>query len=204
MVRELDDIYHLSHEQLAGLERMADKSASNVLASIERSRHTTLDRVINGLGIRHVGEHTARQLALRFKHLQPLMDASVDELQSVRDIGGEVAGSIRTYFDEPRNRRAADRLAALLDIHPLSEPADWRGALRDKSFVLTGTLEGLTREDAERRILAAGGRVTTAVSRKTDFVVAGADPGSKLRKAAELGVKTLDERAFLDSLGAGS
>jgi DNA ligase (NAD+) len=204
MVRELDDIYHLSHEQLAGLERMADKSASNVLASIERSRHTTLDRVINGLGIRHVGEHTARQLALRFKHLQPLMDASVDELQSVRDIGGEVAGSIRTYFDEPRNRRAADRLAALLDIHPLSEPADGRGALRDKSFVLTGTLEGLTREDAERRILAAGGRVTTAVSRKTDFVVAGADPGSKLRKAAELGVKTLDERAFLDLLGAGS
>jgi DNA ligase (NAD+) len=204
LVKELDDLYHLTHEQLAGLERMADKSARNVLASIERSRHTTLDRVINGLGIRHVGEHTARQLALRFRHLPPLMDASEDELQAVRDIGAEVASSIRAYFDEPRNRQAAERLAALLDIRPLPEPAEGRGALRDKSFVLTGTLEGLTREDAERRILAAGGRVTSAVSRKTDFVVAGADPGSKLRKAAELGVKTLDEQAFLDLLGASS
>lgn len=204
LVKELDDLYHLTHEQLAGLERMADKSARNVLVSIERSRHTTLDRVINGLGIRHVGEHTARQLALRFKHLTPLMTASEDELQSVRDIGPEVASSIRAYFDEPRNREAADRIAALLDIQPLPEPAEGRAALRDKSFVLTGTLEGMSREDAERRILAAGGRVTSAVSRKTDFVVAGADPGSKLRKATELGVKTLDERAFLDLLGPGS
>ena len=196
LVKELDDLYHLTHEQLAGLERMADKSARNVLASIERSRHATLDRVINGLGIRHVGEHTARQLAQRFKHLEPLMDASEDELQSVRDIGGEVASSIRAYFDEPRNRQAAERLAALLDIQPLREPAEGRGALRDKSFVLTGTLESLSREEAERRILAAGGRVTSAVSRKTDFVVAGADPGSKLRKAIELGVKTLDENSL--------
>jgi DNA ligase (NAD+) len=183
---------------------MADKSARNVLASIERSRHATLDRVINGLGIRHVGERTARQLAQRFKHLEPLMDASEDELQSVRDIGGEVASSIRAYFDEPRNRQAAERLAALLEIQPLREPAEGRGALRDKSFVLTGTLENLSREEAERRILAAGGRVTSAVSRKTDFVVAGADPGSKLRKAIELGVKTLDETAFLDLIRASS
>jgi DNA ligase (NAD+) len=203
-VRELDDLYHLTHDQLAGLDRMADKSARNVLASIERSRHATLYRVINGLGIRHVGEHTARQLAQRFRHLAPLMDASGDELQSVRDIGAEVASSIRAYFDEPRNRQAAERLAAMLDIQPLPERAEGRGALRDKSFVLTGTLETLSREDAERRILAAGGRVTSAVSRKTDFVVAGAEPGSKLRKATELGVKTLDEATFLDLLGASS
>jgi DNA ligase (NAD+) len=204
LVKELDDLYRLTHEQLAGLERMADKSARNVLASIERSRHTALDRVINGLGIRHVGEHTARQLALRFKSLDTLMDASEDDLQAVRDIGAEVASSIRAYFDEPRNREAVVRLAAMLDIQPLPEPAEGRGALRDKSFVLTGTLEGLTREEAEQRILAAGGRVTSAVSRKTDFLVAGADPGSKLRKATELGVKTLDETAFKDLLDASS
>ena len=204
LVKELDELYHLTHEQLAGLERMADKSARNVLASIERSRHTTLDRVINGLGIRHVGEHTARQLALRFKSLDALMDASEDDLQSVRDIGAEVARSIRAYFDEPRNRKAVKRLAAFLDIQPLPEPPEGRGAIRDKSFVLTGTLDGMTREEAERRILAGGGRVTSAVSRKTDFVVAGADPGSKLRKATELGVKTLDEAAFLELLEASS
>ncbi|HEX4211519.1 MAG TPA: NAD-dependent DNA ligase LigA, partial [Candidatus Binataceae bacterium] len=202
VVKELDDLYLLTHEQLAGLERMADKSARNVLASIERSRHTTLDRVINGLGIRHVGEHTARQLALRFKSLDALMDATEDDFQAVRDIGAEVARSLRAYFEEPRNRQAVVRLAAMLEIKPLPEPAEGRGALRDKSFVLTGTLEGMAREEAERRILAAGGRVTSAVSRKTDFVVAGADPGSKLRKATELGVKTLDERAFIDLLAA--
>ena len=200
LVKELDDLFRLTHEQLAGLDRMADKSARNVLAAIERSRHATLDRVINGLGIRHVGEHTARQLALRFKSLEALMDASADDLQAVRDIGIEVAASLRAWFDEPRNREAVRRLLALLDIQPLPEPAEGRGALRDKSFVLTGTLAGMTREEAEQRILAAGGRVTSAVSRKTDFVVAGADPGSKLRKATDLGVKTLDEAAFLDLL----
>ena len=130
------------------------------------------------------------------------MDASEDDLRAVRDIGAEVAASLRAYFDEPRNREAVKRLLALLEIQPLPAPAEGRGALRDKSFVLTGTLEGMTREEAEQRILAAGGRVTSAVSRKTDFVVAGADPGSKLRKATDLGVKTLDERAshFLELL----
>jgi len=201
LVRELDDIFRLNHQQLAGLERMADKSASNVLASIERARHATLDRVINGIGIRHVGEHTARQLALRFRTIEALMNASEDDLQAVRDIGAEVARSIREYFDEPRNRQAVVRLAQLLDIQPLPELAEGRGALRYKSFVLTGTLETLTRDEAEHRILTSGGRVTSSVSRKTDYLVAGADPGSKLRKAVELGVKTLDEAAFIALLG---
>ncbi len=197
LVRELDDIYRLTAEQVAGLERMAAKSAANLIAAIERSRHTTLDRVINGLGIRHVGEHTARQLALRLRTLEALMRASEEELLAVRDIGGEVARSIREYFAEPRNRRAVERLAAMLEIAPVAEPAAGRAALRDKTFVLTGALETMTREAAEQRILAAGGRVTASVSRKTDFVVAGAEPGSKLRKAAELGVRTLDEAQFL-------
>jgi DNA ligase (NAD+) len=204
MVKELDDIYRLRLEQLAGLERMAEKSAQNLLDAIERSRHRTVDRLINGLGIRHVGESTARALGLRFKTIDALRDASEDELRAVRDIGDEVARSIREYFDEPRNRKAVERLMKHLELRRLEPPStQGRAALRDKSFVLTGTLETMTREEAEQKIRAAGGRVTSAVSRKTDFVVAGADPGSKMRKAAELGVKTLDERALLALLGGG-
>jgi DNA ligase (NAD+) len=195
-VKELDDLYKLKKVDLLELERMADKSAQNVLDAIEVSRSRSLDRVINGLGIRHVGEHTARQLALRFRTIEGLMNATEDDLRAVRDIGAEVARSIREYFDEPRNRKAVERLARELKITP-TEAVEGRGALRDKSFVLTGALESMTREEAERKILAAGARVTSAVSRKTDFVVAGADPGSKLRKAQELGVKTLDESEFL-------
>ena len=202
-VKELDDLYKLKKADLAGLERMADKSAQNVLDSIEASRNRTLDRVINGLGIRHVGEHTARQLALRFPTIEALMDASEDDLRAVRDIGPEVARSIREYFDEPRNRKAVERLARELRIKPAVEGSEGR-ALRDKSFVLTGTLETMTRDEAERKILAAGGRVTSSVNRKTDFVVAGADPGSKLRKARELGVKTLNEQELLRLLAGDS
>ncbi len=197
LVKELDDIFDLTVEQVASLERMADKSAQNLIAAIERSRTVALDRVINGLGIRHVGEHTARQLALRFRTLEAVMDASEDDLRAVRDIGDEVAHSISEYFAEPRNRKAVVRLADKLKITPPPAPVEGRGALRDKSFVLTGTLESMSRDEAEQKILAAGGRVTSAVSRKTDYVVAGAEPGSKLRKAVDLGVKTLDERDFI-------
>jgi DNA ligase (NAD+) len=202
MVKELDDIYGLTHDQVASLERMAEKSAQNLLDAIERSRHRTLDRFINGVGIRHVGESTARALALRFKTIDALSRASEDDLRAVRDIGDEVARSIREYFDEPRNSKAVERLLKHLDLKPLAAPpTQGRAALRDKSFVLTGTLETMTREEAEQKIRAAGGRVTSAVSRKTDFVVAGSEAGSKLRKAAELGVKTLDEQAFMAMLG---
>lgn len=201
LVKELDDLYRIKKSDLLGLERMADKSARNILDAISRSRRVALDRVINGLGIRHVGEHTARQLALRFRTLEALMAATADDLLAVRDIGGEVARSIGEYFAEPRNRRAVERLMAELAIQPPPAPPQGRGALRDKTFVLTGTLAGLTREEAERRILASGGRVTSSVSRKTDFVVAGADPGSKLRKAQEFSVKILDEAEFVELLG---
>lgn len=199
LVHELDDIFHLTKAQLAGLERMADKSAQNVLDAISAARKTTLERVINGLGIRHVGEHTARQLALRFKSLEALSAASEEELRAVRDIGPEVAHSVREYFDEPRNLRAVRRLEKLLEIEPVAEPSG-RGALRDKTFVLTGTLESMSRDEAERRIIAMGGRTTGSVSRKTDFVVAGADAGSKLKRARELGIRVLDEREFSNLL----
>ncbi len=201
LVKELDDLFSLTKSQLTGLERMADKSAQNILDAIQGARKTSLDRVINGLGIRHVGEHTARQLALRFHTLDALAEASEDDLLSVRDIGAEVAHSIREYFDEPRNLKAVKRLIKVLEIEPVTE-APGRGALRDKTFVLTGTLESMTREDAERKIMAAGGRVTSSVSRKTDFVVAGAEPGSKLKKASDLGVRVLDEKG-LNALLAG-
>jgi DNA ligase (NAD+) len=196
LVKELDDLYKIKKSDLLALDRLADKSAQNILDAIARSRHVTLDRLINGLGIRHVGEHTARQLATRFRNVPALMDAAEDELTSVRDIGAEVARSIRDYFDEPRNRKAVERLLRELDIEPPAETSG-RSILRDKTFVLTGTLESMTRDDAERRIMAAGGRVTSSVSRKTDYVVAGADPGSKLRKAQELGLKILDEAGLV-------
>jgi DNA ligase (NAD+) len=178
---------------------MAKKSAQNVVDAIQKSRKTTLDRVINGLGIRHVGEHTARQLALRFKTLEALSAASQDDLSAVRDIGGEVARSIREYFDEPRNLGAVRRLEEQLEITVPAEPSG-RGALREKTFVLTGTLNSMSREDAEGKIMAAGGKVTGSVSRKTDFVVAGAEPGSKLKKARDLGVRVVDEAGLLELL----
>jgi DNA ligase (NAD+) len=200
LVRELDDLYRLKKSDLVGLERMADKSAQNVIDAIERSRKVSLDRLINGLGIRHVGEHTARQLAARLRTIDPLVEASEEELRAVRDIGPEVARSICEYFDEPRNRKAVQRLARELEIIAPTASANGRGRLRDRSFVLTGTLASMSREQAEEKILAAGGRVTSSVSRKTDYVVAGTDPGSKLRKATQLGVKTLDEAEFLKML----
>ncbi len=198
LVKELDDIYKLKDQMpaLLALERMGKKSAENLIANIENSRKAALDRVINALGIRHVGEHTARQLAMRFGTLEALSAAGEEDLTSVRDIGAEVAHSIREYFDEPRNMHAVKRLEKELDIEEV-RAAEGRGPFRDKTFVLTGTLETMTREQAEQKIFEGGGRVSGSVSRKTDFVVVGADPGSKARKAQELGVKILDEKEFL-------
>jgi DNA ligase (NAD+) len=200
LVRELADIYGLTKKQLVELERFGEKSAQNLLDNIQRSRDNSLDRFVNGLGIRHVGEHTARQLASRFRSIEDFIEASEDELQSVRDIGPEVASSIREYFSQRRNREAVKRLAACFKQLKPPERAEGRGALRDKTFVLTGTLSSMTREEAERKILAAGGRVTSSVSRKTDFVVAGEEPGSKLGRARKLGVRTLDEGEFVGLL----
>jgi DNA ligase (NAD+) len=204
LVRELDELYKLKKSDLLGLERMADKSAENILRAIASSREVSLERLINGLGIRHVGEHTARQLAIRFGNFHALMTASEQELRTVRDIGPEVARSVRQYFDEPRNRLAAERLVRELKIVAPPSRESGHSHLRDRSFVITGTLATITREEAEEKILAAGGRVTSSVSSKTDFVVVGAEPGSKLRRAHELGVKTLDENEFVELLAAPS
>src|SRR5262249_44509381 len=145
-----------------------------------------------------------RRVGGKLGRLGKVADANEDDLMGVRDIGPEVASSVHEYFEESRNRKVVERLARKLDIRPPTvAAATGRAHLRDKTFVLTGTLDSMSREDAERRIMAAGGKVTSAGSRKTDYVVAGAEPGSKLRKANELKVKVLDEKEFSTLLAGG-
>ena len=200
LVRELADLYRLEPRQIEELERMGEKSARNLLDNIRGSRRPTLDRLICGLGIRQVGEHTALALARKFGTISALMNASEEELRSVRDIGPEVARSIRAYFDEPRNRKAVEHLLKHVEPRPVV-PRAGAGPLRDRSVVLTGTLELMTRDEAERRIVASGGRVSSSVSSKTDFVVVGSEPGSKLERARALGVRTINEAEFVALLG---
>ncbi len=198
-VRTPADLYSLSHERLAGLERMGDKSADKLLAAIDRSRNTTLARFLYALGISQVGEVTAAQLAQHFGDLDPLMEASEEALQAVPDVGPVVAQSIAHFFAEPHNREVIAALrAAGVQWEKVERPA--KGPLVGKSFVLTGTLPTLTREEAKARIQAAGGRVVSSVSAKTDYVVAGDNPGSKLEKAERLKVPILDEQALLSLL----
>jgi DNA ligase (NAD+) len=199
LVRDLADLYHLDAATLVDLERMGRKSAENLLAQIARSRDVPLSRFLVALGIRQVGEATARALTEHFGTLDRLMDASEEELQEVRDVGPEVARSIHRFFAEKQNRRVIRRL---LDAGLRPAPVRRvRGPLSGKRFVLTGGLESMTRPEAQRRIEALGGRLASSVSKETDYVVAGQDPGSKLAKARKLGVRTLDEDEFLRLLG---
>ncbi len=199
LVRDLADLYHLDEARLVALERMGKKSAQNLLAQLERSKQATLPQLLVGLGIRQVGEATARALAEHFGTLTRLMDASEEELQEVRDIGPEVARSIRRFFVEKQNRAVIGRLRdAGLRPAPVVRA---KGPLSGKKLVLTGGLGGMTRAEAQRRIEALGGRVVASVSKETDWVVVGAEPGSKLARARKLGVPTLDEDEFLHLLG---
>jgi DNA ligase (NAD+) len=199
LVREFADLYRLDAGTLASLERMGEKSAANLLAQIDRSRASPLGRLIYALGMRHVGARTARTLAAHFRSLADLAAAPVETLTGLRDVGPVVAESIRAFFDNAGNRKA---LAALREVgvDPVSEVTAAGGPgpapLDGKTFVLTGALESMTRDEARERIEARGGRVTGSVTRKTDYVVAGADPGSKLARARELGVTVLDEAAL--------
>jgi len=195
LVRDLADLYRLDEDTLADLERMGKKSAANLRAQIERSKQTTLAHFLVALGIRQVGEATAKALAEHFGRLDRLMDASEEELQEVRDVGPEVAASIRRFFAEKQNRKVIQRL---LDLGVKPAPVTRaKGPLVGKKLVLTGGLAAMTRPEAQRRIEALGGRLVSSVSKETDYVVAGADPGSKLAKAKKLGVPVLEEDAFL-------
>src|SRR5262249_19059170 len=175
------------------------KSAQNLLGQLERSKQTALPHFLVALGIRQVGEATAKALAEHFGTLERVMDASEEELQEVRDIGPEVARSIRRFFAERQNRRVIQRLLAA-GVRP-APTTRRKGPLAGKKFVLTGGLASMTRPEVQRRIEALGGRVVTSVSKETDFVVVGSDAGSKLAKAEKLGVPRLDEDAFVRLLG---
>ena len=199
LVRSPSNLYELSVSQLQDLERMGEKSAANLVAELGRSRKTTLERLIYALGIRNVGESTARDLARHFGDLEPLAKASEEELLQVPDIGPVVARSIRQFFDEPHNRQVMDGLVRAGVHWPRSAPAP-RTSGASKTFVLTGSLSSMTRDEARAAIEARGHKVVASVSKKTDFVVAGEDAGSKLEKARALGVRVLDEKQFTELL----
>jgi DNA ligase (NAD+) len=201
LVRDVADLYALSEDQLVGLERVGKKSANNLLEAIESSKRTSLARLINGLGIPHVGEHVSQLLAEEFGSVGKLQDASEDMLLEVREIGPETAREVVAFFQAEQNRAVLARLADA-GVRPEAQTRRRSdGPLAGKVFVLTGALS-VARDDATRRITAAGGKVTSSVSKKTDYVVAGADPGSKLDKAERLGVEVLDE-AGLEALLKG-
>ena len=198
IVRTLPDLYKLGLVALAGLDRMADKSAQNILAALEKSKQTTLPRFLYGLGIRHIGEATAKDLSRHFGKLDAIMDASVEQLLEVHDVGPIVALALRTFFDQPHNREVVEQLRACGIHWPEEEPAARAPQpLAGKTFVLTGTLPTLGRDDAKALLEAAGAKVAGSVSKKTDYVVAGEEAGSKLAKALELGVAVLDEAGML-------
>ena len=197
------DLYRLSAKGLADLERMGEKSASNLVAAFERSKHTSLERFIYALGIRNVGEATARDFARQFGDLQPLLEASEAALLQVPDVGPVVARSVRQFFDEPHNRAVIEALQNAGVSWPRSEPAPRRPPGASKTFVLTGTLSGMSRDEARAAIEAKGHKVAGSVSKKTDYVVAGEDAGAKLDKARALGIAVLEEREFLKMLRDG-
>ncbi|HJZ79272.1 MAG TPA: helix-hairpin-helix domain-containing protein, partial [Pyrinomonadaceae bacterium] len=204
MVSDVADLYGLKLDDLAALERMAKKSASNVLAQIEESKSRDLWHLIYGLGIRHVGERTAAILAEHFGSLESLGAATVAELDEIHEIGLTMAQSIHDWFADPGNQELCRRLGEF-GVRTTMVKKKSAGT-RDERFgglvfVLTGTLPGMTRDEARSLIEAAGGRVTGSVSRKTDYVLAGAEPGSKLDKANELDVKVIDENEFKKMLG---
>ncbi len=200
LVASVADIYDLKLERLLELERMGKKSADKIVQNIAESRKKPLPRVLNGLGIPFVGERTAQILGATFGSVDAIANADQEKLQEAEEVGPKVAHSIRQFFDEPRNREMVDRLRqAGLQFEQAFQPKE-KGPLHGKAFVLTGSLPNLTREDAKERIEAAGGKVTGSVSKKTDYVVAGEDAGSKLAKAQTLGVPVLDEQGLLELL----
>ncbi len=205
VVHSLPDLYKLGLASLSTLERMGDKSAQNLLAGLEKSKRTTLARFLYSLGIRQIGETTAKDLAKHFGSLDRIMDASTEQLLEVNDVGPIVAQSIRTFFEQPHNREVVEQLraAGITWAEHDGEGDLSPKPLAGKTFVLTGTLPVLTRDEAKEMIEAAGGKVSGSVSKKTTYVVAGEEAGSKLDKARELGVEILDEAGLRTLLLAG-
>nr|HID58883.1 NAD-dependent DNA ligase LigA [Desulfobacterales bacterium] len=199
ILKSYADLFDLDLETLKGLERMAEKSARNVLEAINKSKHTTLARFIYALGIRHVGEHTATVLAQKFKSLEALMAANEEDLMAIKEIGPEVSQSVVAFFKNPENKKNIHRILRSGLVLEGDETVQ-KDKLAGLTFVLTGTLNSMTRAQAKQRIESLGGKVTNSVSRKTSYVVAGREPGSKLDKAKELGVSIIDEETFVKML----
>jgi DNA ligase (NAD+) len=200
LVDNVADLYQLDAATLAALERMGEKSAQNLIAAIQASRSTTLPRFINALGIREVGEATALNLARHFGDLQPLLDATVEDLQAVPDVGPVVAEHVHQFFAQSHNRAVIERLRDAGVQWPKLQPAV-QAPLVGQIWVLTGTLEAMTRDEAKARLIALGAKVAGSVSAKTTTVVAGPGAGSKLERATELGIEVIDEATFLRRLG---
>jgi DNA ligase (NAD+) len=201
LVRSPADLYTLTLQQLAELDRMGEKSAAKLVDAIEKSKRTTLGRFLYALGIRDVGEATAAALATYFGSLEPLLAADEAGIQEVPDIGPIVAAHVHHFFRQEHNREVIAALRELGVTWPEQKPrAVVEGHLTGKTFVITGTLDSMSRDEAGDRIVALGGKVSGSVSKKTSYVVVGAEPGSKAKKAQELGVEVLDEAAFLSML----
>jgi DNA ligase (NAD+) len=206
LIKSFADVYRLDAQTLEALERMGRKSAAKLLSELEKSKSNDVWRLIYGLGIRHVGERGAQVLADRFGSIDDIAQASLDELQRVREIGPVLAASVRSWFDEPANRELIEdfRRAGLKLTGERKAAAEGPQPLAGRTFVITGTLDTMSREEAQSRIERLGGKVTGSVSKKTSYLVVGADAGTKLDKARALGVPTLDEAAFLALIEAST
>jgi DNA ligase (NAD+) len=195
LVKSFADLYKLTKDQLMGLERMGPKSAANVIAAIEKSKKQPLWRLVAALGIRHIGSQSAQLLTEHFDSIEELMEASIEKLQGIEQIGPTTAESVYEYFHNPQNRKVVEELLKA-GVRPEKPKAKKVGKLAGKTFVITGTLEGMTRPQAEQAIRDAGGKIASSVSKQTDFVVVGKEPGSKYDKAVKLGVKIISEKDF--------
>lgn len=202
MIREPADLYDLLYEDFLKLDKFAEKSAANLVRAIRESKNTTLPKFIYALGIRHVGEHIAQKLAEAFKSIDRLTEAKESELLTVDEIGPHIAESVAAYFEDEANRKHIKRLLEA-GIRFEDIPTASISAVSGKSFVLTGTLKGMTRSEAKERILRKGGKLTSSVSRSTNYLVVGETPGSKLQKAKNLGIEVLGEEAFIALLERG-
>jgi len=197
LVKNFADLYRLQKSDLIGLERMAEKSAANVLEAIEKSKTQPLWRLIAALGIRHIGGQSAQILAEYFGSLEALISAERPDLEAIDQIGPTMAKSVYEYFRDPKNRSVVDQLLAA-GVRPEQPKTERSDRLAGKTIVVTGTLENFSRQQAEQAIRQAGAKPSGSVSKKTDFVLAGQNPGSKLEKARELGIEVMDEKQFLE------
>ena len=200
LVKDVADIYYIKKEELIVLERMADKSAQNIIDAIEESKTKPLSKFLYALGIRHVGETTAEDLARRFQRLDDFFDLSEEDLMEVEGIGPEVAGSVHQFFGDKKNRESIDRLRKA-GVRVIESKAKEKGKLAGKTFVFTGALKGFERDEARNLVESLGGMTASTVSKKVNFVVVGEDPGSKFDKAKELGIKTRTEEEFKKMVG---